>query len=182
MTAQLDPMEGWRAFGPNSLLWTRWWLENGGNLPASCHHVLAEKLAPWIAAVAAGGPGVREALLAVVPQIPMRAPEPPRTWIMPAIGKPYSGERDADGAAADTGANAHGEGPGGVTREPADVRQPPARVTAQDGVVALPRAAGSRGCASCGKAFKPYRPGAVFCSSACKQRAYRERKVLRQAA
>ena len=33
----------------------------------------------------------------------------------------------------------------------------------------------TRSCASCGQAFKPARTDAVFCSAACRQRAYRRR-------
>src|SRR5215471_4340199 len=90
----LDPMEAWRAFKPNSLIWARWWLENGGGLPTSCHHVIADRLAPWIAAVIAGGPEMLDALLAVVPPFPPNEPAPTRSWIMPAVGKAYSTELD----------------------------------------------------------------------------------------
>ena len=72
----LDPTVAWHKFGPNTLLWARWWLENGAELPASCHHVITERLAPFISAVIQGGPELRAALLAVVPPIPPREPEP----------------------------------------------------------------------------------------------------------
>ena len=78
---------------PNTQLYARLWLETG-NLPASCHFVIAERLAPWIAAVAAAGPEMRDALLAVVPPISIRDPEPTRHRTMPSIGKTYSTERD----------------------------------------------------------------------------------------
>ena len=132
---QLDPMEAWRAFRPNSLIWARWWLENGRELPASCHHVIADRLTPWIAAVTEGGPEMRDALLAVVPPIPLREPEQPRAWIMPEVGKTYSLDREPD-ETDQVGAQSAAEpievpekpigaGRGGVTREPADVPTPP---------------------------------------------------------
>src|SRR6516162_9297319 len=80
----VDPMTAWREFKPNTLLYARLWLETG-ELPTSCHFVIAERLAPWIAAVTAAGREMRNALLEVVPPIPMAEPAPTRTWIMPAI-------------------------------------------------------------------------------------------------
>ena len=68
-------------------------MENRGELPATCHHVIAERLARFTAAVTAY-PELRDELLAIVPPIPTREPEPPRHWIMPSIGKTYSDERD----------------------------------------------------------------------------------------
>jgi len=82
---QLDPVQLWRRFKRNTLLYARLWLETG-ELPESCHFTIRERLEPWIAAVTAGSPEVREALLAVVPPIPPREPEPTRDWIMAAIG------------------------------------------------------------------------------------------------
>jgi hypothetical protein len=88
----VDPMTAWREFKPNTQLYARLWLETG-ELPASCHFVIAERLAPFIAAVTAR-PELRDELLATVPPIPTREPEPPRHWIMPSIGKTYSDDRD----------------------------------------------------------------------------------------
>ena len=184
----LDPMEAWRAFKPNSLIWARWWLENGGELPASCHHVIVDRLAPFIAAVKAGGLALRDELLAVVPPIPTPEPAPTRNWIMPAVGKTYSMERESDEAEqVDMRSGAEpvqapekplSAGPGGVTQEPGDVRHPSTGVTHQEGgVVPFPLPEGTRACGSCGKAFKLYRPSASFCSSACRQRAYRKRQA-----
>jgi hypothetical protein len=157
-----------------------------GELPPTCHFVMVEKLAPWIAAVTAGGPEIRAALLDVVPPIPIREPEPARAWIVPAVGKTYSMERDSDEMeqvdeqSAAQPVEAAGKpisgGRGGVTREPADVRQPPAPVTHQEGVIAFPLPEGTRECATCRRAFKPYRKAAAFCSDRCRQKAYRERK------
>jgi hypothetical protein len=140
-----DPIEAWRALRPNSLIWARWWLENGGELPAACHHVIRAKLAPWIAAVTEGGPEMRDALLTIVPPIPSREPEQARAWIMPAIGKTYSMEREPDEAdqvkaqsaaePAEVPEKPIGADRGCVTREPADVRHPPAPVTPQQGGV-----------------------------------------------
>ena len=100
MTA-LDPTVAWHTFGPNTRIWARWWLENGAELPASCHHVITERLAPFIAAVIQGGPELRAALLAVVPPIPIREPEP-RAWIVLARGddakESASGELDPQGS------------------------------------------------------------------------------------
>jgi hypothetical protein len=182
----LDPMEAWRAFKPNALAWARWWLENGGDLPASCHHVIADRLTPWIAAVTADGPETRAALLDVIPRIPACEPAPTRDWIMPAVGETYSTERECDEmeqvdeqSAAETleaPEKPISGGRGGVTREPADVRQPPAPVTHQEGVIAFPLPEGTRECATCRRAFKPYRKAAAFCSDRCRQKAYRERK------
>jgi hypothetical protein len=128
-----DPIEAWRAFKPNGLLWARWWLENGGELPASCHHVIAQRLQPWIEAVNAGG--LRDALLDVVPPIPTIEPKPTRAWIMPAIEKNYSMERepdetdqvDAQSAAepVEVPEKPCGGDRGGVTRELADVPTAP---------------------------------------------------------
>ena len=39
-------------------------------------------------------PELRDELLEVVPPIPMTEPAPTRTWLMPAIGKTYSTERE----------------------------------------------------------------------------------------
>jgi hypothetical protein len=78
----LNPLKTWRTFGQNTLLWARWWLENGGELPASCHPFITDRLAPWIAAVVAGGPETRAALLDAVAPIRSPAAEPTRTWIM----------------------------------------------------------------------------------------------------
>jgi hypothetical protein len=126
----LDPMTAWRALKPNSLIWARWWLENGGELPASCHHAIVQRLLPWIAAVTAGGPEMRDALLAAVPPIPPREPEPTRIWIMPAVGKTYSMERESDEEEQiDVRSGAEvvqvpekplSAGPGGVTPEPGE--------------------------------------------------------------
>jgi hypothetical protein len=69
-----------------------------------------------------------------------------------------------------------GAGRGGVTHEAADVRQPPIPVTHQEGVIAFPLPNGTRECATCRKAFKPYRKEVAFCSGRCRQKAYRERK------
>ena len=69
-------------------------------------------------------------------------------------------------------------GRGGVTQEPGDVRHPSTGVTHQEGgVVPFPLPEGTRACASCGRAFKPYRAATSFCSSACRQRAYRKRQA-----
>jgi len=76
----IGPLTAWRDLKPNSLLWLRWFLENGGALPASCHFVIAERLQPFIAAVTAR-PELRDELLATVLPIPTREPEPPRHWI-----------------------------------------------------------------------------------------------------
>jgi hypothetical protein len=125
----LDPMEAWRAFRPNSIIWARWWLENGRELPASCHHVIADRLAPWIDAVTESGPDTRAALLVVVPPIPHREPEPTRAWVMPAIGKTYSMESEEEeqgvSEVADEPEKPISDGRGGVTREKDDVRHPP---------------------------------------------------------
>lgn len=130
----LDPMEAWRAFKPNTLMWARMWLETG-ELPPTCHFVIVEKLSPWIAAVSAGGPEMRDALLAVVPPIPTREPEPTRTWIMPAVGKTYSMEREIDeperveeqpaSDPAEAPEKACGAAPGGVTHELVQSDSPP---------------------------------------------------------
>jgi hypothetical protein len=181
----VDPMEAWRAFKQNTLMWARVWLETG-ELPPTCHFVMVEKLAPWIAAVTAGGPEIRAALLNVVPPIPPREPEPKRAWVVPALGQTYSIERETDETEqVDEQSTAEtleapekpiSAGRGGVTREPADVRQPPAPVTHQEAVIAFPLPEGTRECAACGRAFKPYRKEAAFCSGRCRQKAYRERK------
>src|SRR6516165_1824079 len=89
----VDPLTAWREFKPNTQLYARLWLETD-ELPASCHFVIAERLAPWIAAVTAAGPEMRGALLAVVPPISIRDPEPTRHRTMPSIGKTYSTERE----------------------------------------------------------------------------------------
>lgn len=94
----IGPLTAWRDLKPNSLLWLRWFLENGGALPASCHFVIAERLQPFIAAVTAR-PELRDELLATVLPIPTREPEPPRHWIMPSIGKTISAGRFANGDA-----------------------------------------------------------------------------------
>jgi hypothetical protein len=91
----LDPTEAWRTFKPNTLLYARLFLEKG-ELPKGCHFVIRERLEPWIAAVIGGRPEMRDALLAVVPPIPPREPEQTRDWIVPAIGKTYSMEREPD--------------------------------------------------------------------------------------
>jgi hypothetical protein len=180
----LDPTEAWRAFKPNTLLWARCWLENGEELPASCHHVINEKLAPWIATVTEGGTEMRRALLAIVPPIPPREPEPTRAWIMPAIGKTYSMERQGDVAeAVEEPEKPICAGRGGVTHDTADVRHPPPPVTHQKGgVVRFPMPSGTKECEACGRAFKPYRKAAAYCSSRCRQKAYRERLVTPDAA
>ena len=49
----IAPLTAWRDLKTNSLLWLHWFLENGGALPATCHHVIAERLASFIAAVTA---------------------------------------------------------------------------------------------------------------------------------
>ena len=189
----VDPLTAWREFKPNTLLYARLWLETG-ELPASCHFVIAERLAPWIAAVTAAGRDMRNALLDVVPPIPMTEPVPTRTWIMPAIGKTYSTERDipedqrADEspveAAAEVPEKPLAEGQGGVTNRSADVRPDPAAVTPQEnGVVPFPLPEGTRQCGTCRKPFKPYRENAAFCSGRCRQKAYRERQsILAEAA
>ena len=71
-----DP-EAWRAFKPNPLLYARHWLETG-ELPADCHFLIRERLAAWFVAVEAGGPDLRASLLAVIPKIEPRMPEPSR--------------------------------------------------------------------------------------------------------
>jgi hypothetical protein len=185
----LDPMKVWREFRPNTLLWARWWLANGGELPASCHRTIADRLALWKRAVTEGDPEMRASLLAVVPPIPPREPEPARAWTMPPIEKTYSMERESDetdqvdeqaaSEAAEAPEKPCGVGRGGVTQEPGDVRHPSTGVTHQEGgVVAFPLPEGNRECAACGRAFKPYRKEAAFCSGGCRQRAYRERKGL----
>jgi hypothetical protein len=78
-----NPVEAWKSFRPNTLLYARLFLETG-ELPEGCHFVIRERLEPWIAAVAAGGPELRDALLAVVPPIPVSEPEKPREWRMPS--------------------------------------------------------------------------------------------------
>jgi len=183
---QLDPVQLWRRFKRNTLLYARLWLETG-ELPESCHFTTRERLEPWIAAVTAGSPEVREALLAVVPPIPPREPEPTRDWIMAAIGNTYSVERESDetervaaqlaSEPVEVPEKPISAGRGGVTQDPVDVLDPPAPVTHQEGVVTFPLPEGNRQCATCGRGFKPYRPTASFCSSACRQRAYRERKA-----
>jgi len=50
----------------------------------------------------------------------------------------------------------------------------PARVTPK--IAITPRA-----CSTCGEPFIPWRPQAVFCSSACRQKAYRQRLAAAQA-
>ena len=65
----LDPTVAWHKFGPNTLLWARWWLENGAELPASCHHVITERLAPFIAAVIQGGPELRAELALIADKL-----------------------------------------------------------------------------------------------------------------
>ena len=92
-TPAVDPMTAWREFKPNTQLYARLWLETG-ELPASCHFVIAERLAPWIAAVTAAGPEMRNALLEVVPPIPIREQAPTRTWIMPSKTYAADGERE----------------------------------------------------------------------------------------
>jgi hypothetical protein len=92
-----DP-QAWKEFKPNTLAYARLWLETG-ELPAETHFVIRERLAPWIAAVQAGGEDLRATLLAVVPPIEPRVPLPTRDWIMPAIGKSYSMELDASSEA-----------------------------------------------------------------------------------
>ena len=187
-TPAVDPMTAWREFKPNTQLYARLWLETG-ELPASCHFVIAERLAPWIAAVTAAGPEMRNALLEVVPPIPMTEPAPTRTWLMPAIGKTYSTEREIpedepgdERQVAATGTNP-GETPPGSpwrrnkrVRRCGDIRADPVTVTPQESVVAFPLLEGSRACGVCGKAFKPYRKEAAFCSGRCRQKAYRERQ------
>jgi hypothetical protein len=179
----VDPMEAWRAFKQNTLMWARVWLETG-ELPPTCHFVMVEKLAPWIAAVIANGPEIRAALLSVVPPIPPREPAPTRDWVMPGAEQTYSTEREYDemepaavrSKALEAPEKPISAGRGGVTRDPADVRQPPAPVTHQEGVIAFPLPEGTRECAACGRTFKPYRKEAAFCSGRCRQKAYRERK------
>jgi len=164
-----DPLVAWQDFRSNTLLWARWWLENGGELPASCHHVIVDRLAPFIAAVKAGGLALRDELLAVVPPIPTPEPAPTRNWIMPAVGRTYSMERETDEEEqVDVRSGAEpvqapekplSAGPGGVTQEPG----PSTGVTHQEGgVVAFPLPEGTRACGSCGRAFKPYRAGDVI--------------------
>jgi len=92
--SSVDLREAWRSFRPNTLLWARWWLENGGELPEICHFMIRERLEPWIAAVEAGGKDLRKELLAVVPAIAPRVPLPARTWIMPTKTYATDGERD----------------------------------------------------------------------------------------
>ena len=187
-TPAVDPMTAWREFKPNTQLYARLWLETG-ELPASCHFVIAERLAPWIAAVTAAGPEMRNALLEVVPPIPMTEPAPTRTWLMPAIGKTYSTEREIpedepgdERQVAATGTIPEKplrEARGGVTNgsdDVEDIRADPVTVTPQESVVAFPLLEGSRACGVCGKAFKPYRKEAAFCSGRCRQKAYRERQ------
>jgi hypothetical protein len=70
----------------------RLWLETDA-LPETCHFVVRERLASWIAAVEAGGPEIRAALLAVIPPIEPRLPVPVRGWIMPS-GKGVRAEPD----------------------------------------------------------------------------------------
>jgi hypothetical protein len=178
----LDPLTAWRSYKTNTLLWARWWLENGGALPASCHFIIREHLAPSITAVTAR-PELRDELLAVVPQIPVREPPSTRNWIMPAVGKSYSTERDLD-AMEQEGASPAAEpllapqkgrsgDRGGVTSVPADVRHPPPPVTPQEGVLAFPLPEGTRACKVCGKPFRPYRANAASCSSRCRKWASR---------
>src|SRR6516225_5738655 len=91
----LDPMKVWRAFKPKTLLYARLWLETG-ELPVSCHFVIRERLEPWIAAVIAGGPELRDALVAAVPPIPPRAPVPTRGWVMPTSHRLEGSRRSTD--------------------------------------------------------------------------------------
>jgi len=103
---------------------------------------------------------------------------------MPGAEQTYSTEREYDemepaavrSEALEAPEKPISGGRGGVTREPADVRQPPAPVTHQEAVIAFPLPEGTRECAACGRAFKPYRKEAAFCSGRCRQKAYRERK------
>jgi hypothetical protein len=80
--------EAWRTFKPNTLLHARLWLETG-ELPAECHFLIRERLAPWIAAVEAGTPELRETLLATIPVLEPRIPEPSRAWAMPSSGRTH---------------------------------------------------------------------------------------------
>jgi len=77
--AHSDPLTSWRSFKRNTLLYARWFLETG-ELPAGTHFVIAERLAPFVAAVNAAGPEIRAQLLAEVPPIPTPAPIPQRQW------------------------------------------------------------------------------------------------------
>jgi hypothetical protein len=109
-----DP-QAWKEFKPNTLAYARLWLETG-ELPGQVHFVIRERLAPWIAAVQAGGEDLRSTLLAVVPATEPRVPLPTRAWIMPVTGKGLraqippadveqatsGGESSADGAFPDT--------------------------------------------------------------------------------
>ena len=193
-TPAVDPMTAWREFKPNTQLYARLWLETG-ELPASCHFVIAERLAPWIAAVTAAGPEMRNALLEVVPPIPIREQAPTRTWIMPSKTYAADGEREnsEDEPATEPSIDPHAAMPqkplrearGGVTNGsevPEVIRPDPAAVTPQESVVAFPLPEGSRTCGICRKVFKPYRENASFCSNRCRQKAYRERLVLAEAA
>ena len=87
-----DLLTAFLSLAKNTQLWARSWLENRGELPAACHHIIAEKLSGWRAAVTEGGPELRAALLAAVPPIPPREPELPRAWTLPAAAR----EADAE--------------------------------------------------------------------------------------
>ena len=173
----IGPLTAWRDLKPNSLLWLRWFLENGGALPASCHFVIAERLQPFIAAVTAR-PELRDELLATVLPIPTREPEPPRHWIMPSIGKAYSDDRDpaseADVSEPDEAApDAEGIGSQGgmltamLTRFPQEIS---ASKPAHRAHRSTRRSTGV--CETCGTEFEqPRGPSSKFCAGCRKSRA-----------
>jgi hypothetical protein len=101
-TVTVDPgdPQAWKEFKPNTLAYARLWLETG-ELPAETHFIIRERLAPWIAAVQAGGDELRADLLAVVPAVEPRVPLPSREWIMPSTGKRTLSKLISDDAGSD---------------------------------------------------------------------------------
>jgi hypothetical protein len=170
--APVDP-QAWHTFKPNTLAYARLWLETG-ELPAETHFMILERLAPWIAAVQAGGEDLREELLAIVPAIEPRLPLPTRTWIMPTKTYPADGERDPAPEADVSNPDDEGSDVESTLRSGRSANGDPAQapLTARRSHRATRRPIGM--CETCGNEFEqPRGPSSPFCHD-CRVVARRE--------
>jgi hypothetical protein len=85
-----DLIDEFHAFKSNSRAHAAFYLRYG-YLHPELHHIIRQKVEPWIDRVKKASPEIREKLLAEIPPLPSE-PELPRAWTLPADTDTYQME------------------------------------------------------------------------------------------